>query len=220
MKVWIYVEGKSDAEGLKALWGGWMRRLGQRGWGIRFVPLANKQKFLRKITARASEKLLDDPRDLVVGLSDLYPIKGIAPVYKHENLTELRDIQTRLVESDLRKLAASAGYSDNITRFYASAFKYDMEVLLLAATGQLQSRLRMANKPRGWRRPPEHQNQNKPPKRVVEELFRTSLKRRYNDITDSGAILKCADLHDVATQCPTFRAMIDWIGEKTGVPAY
>jgi hypothetical protein len=36
----------------------------------------------------------------------------------------------------------------------------------------------------------------------------------------SYAILSKANLREVAEQCPAFRAMIDWIGDKTGVPGY
>lgn len=65
-----------------------------------------------------------------------------------------------------------------------------------------------------------------PPKRIVEGLFRTHLKRPYREIADSHAILSKADLREVVfdehgtVQCPIFRAMIDWIGNKTGVPGY
>lgn len=219
MKVWVYVEGQSDVRALDALWGEWKLRLNDSGWGIKTIPLKNKHEYLRKIGSRATEKLTNDSSDLVVGLPDLYPNRGLPTEYGHGGLSELKDLQTRLVGRNLQSVVSKTDLDSCIARFYAGAFKHDMEVLLLAATSQLQSRLRMAKNPRGWRRPPEQQNQNKPPKRVVEELFRTSLKRRYNDITDSSAILKCANLHDVAAQCPTFRALIDWIGEKTGVRA-
>ena len=54
----------------------------------------------------------------------------------------------------------------------------------------------------------------------VEELFQKELKRSYRENTDSDAILRNASLREVAEQCPTFRAMIDWIGKNTGVPGY
>lgn len=108
-----------------------------------------------------------------------------------------------------------------MARFYASALKHDLEVLLLAATSQLQSRLKTQDKLSGWRLPPEDQNQSKPPKRIVEELFSKYRKgKSYNDVEDGPAILRDADLCEVAKQCPVFRAMIDWIGEKTGVPGH
>ena len=222
MKVWIFVEGKSDVQALSALWGGWKQQLRKNDWDIKPIPLANKSNYFKKIGSRATEKLANDARDLVVGLPDLYPNRDYANTeYKHNNLQELQGIQTHLVKQHLQQqMGRRANVDSHIVRFYASALKHDLEVLLLAATSQLQSRLKMSNRPSGWRRPPEEQNQDRPPKRIVEALFRRELKRSYRENTDSDAILREADLREVAEQCPTFRAMIDWIGEKTGVRGY
>lgn len=222
MKVWIFVEGKSDVQALSALWGGWKQQLRKNGWDIKPIPLANKSNYFKKIGSRATEKLANDARDLVVGLPDLYPNRDYANTeYKHNNLQELQGIQTHLVKQHLQQqMGRRANVDSHIVRFYASALKHDLEVLLLAATSQLQSRLKMSNRPSGWRRPPEEQNQDRPPKRIVEALFQRELKRSYRENTDSDAILRNADLREVAEQCPTFRAMINWIGKKTGVPGY
>lgn len=222
MKVWIFVEGKSDVQALSALWSGWKQKLSKEGWGIQLIPLESKSKYFRKIGSRATEKLANDARDLVVGLPDLYPNRDYADTeYKHNNLQELQGVQTRLVKQHLQQqMGRRANVDSHIVRFYASALKHDLEVLLLAATSQLQSRLKMPNRPSGWRRPPEEQNQDRPPKRVVEDLFQRELKRSYRENTDSYAILRNADLREVAEQCPTFRAMIAWIGGKTGVRGY
>lgn len=218
MKVWIFVEGSSDVRALSALWSGWEQKLREKGWGIKPIHLKNKSNYFKDIGPRAIEKLLHDTSDLVVGLPDLYPNRN--QKYKHDNLEELQDVQTRLVNQSLLQKVKRTDIDSYMARFYASALKHDLEVLLLAATSQLQSRLRMSNRPGGWRRPPEEQNQDRPPKRIVEELFRVNLKRSYRENTDSDAILRGADLREVTEQCPTFRAMIDWIGEKTGVPGY
>ena len=221
MKVWIFVEGRSDVRALEALWSGWKQKLGKIGWGIQPIPLDNKHQYLRKIGSRAMEKLVNDPCDLVVGLPDLYRNRGIADNCKHGNLEELQVVQIRLVRRELEKSGMSrSDVESHIARFQANAMKHDMEVLLLAATGQLQSRLKISNSPGGWRQPPEEQNQDWPPKKIVEGLFQRYLKRSYRENTDSEAILRAADLQDIVQQCPTFRAMIDWIGEKTAVPAY
>ena len=222
MKVWIFVEGSSDVRALSALLNGWKQNLSTKGWGIQLIPLESKSKYFRKIGSRATEKLANDAHDLVVGLPDLYPNRDYADTeYKHNNLQELQGVQTRLVKQHLQQqMGRRADVDSHIAHFYASALKHDLEVLLLAATSQLQSRLRMSNMPRSWRQPPENQNQDRPPKRIVEELFRINLKRSYRENTDSDAILRKADLREVAEQCPTFCAMIDWIGEKTGVPGY
>ena len=222
MKVWVFVEGSSDVKALSALWSGWNQKLSEKGWGIKPIPLENKSNYFRKIGSRATEKLANDTRDLVVGLPDLYPNRDYADTeYKHNNLQELQGVQRRLVKQHLQQqMGRRADVDSHIAHFYASALKHDLEVLLLAATSQLQSRLKMSNMPRSWRQPPENQNQDRPPKRIVEELFRINLKRSYRENTDSDAILRKADLREVAEQCPTFCAMIDWIGEKTGVPGY
>ena len=221
MKVWVFVEGSSDVKALSALWSEWKEKLGEKGWGIHIIPLENKSKYFKKIGPRAVTRLVDDKSDLVVGLPDLYPNRDYANTdYRHNNLQELRGVQERLVNQSLLQKVRRADVDSHMARFYASALKHDLEVLLLAATSQLQFRLKMRNKPSGWRRPPEDQNQNQPPKRIVEDLFRRHLKRAYREIVDSTAILRNADLREVAEQCPAFRDMIDWIGEKTGVRGY
>ena len=221
MKVWIFVEGKSDVQALSALLNGWKQNLSAKGWGIQLIPLESKSKYFRKIGSRATEKLVNDARDLVVGLPDLYPNRNYANTdYMHNNLQELQGVQTHLVKQHVQQMGRRTDIDSHMARFYASALKHDLEVLLLAATSQLQSRLKISNRPSGWRRPPENQNQNKPPKKIVEELFRRHIGRPYREIVDSHAILSKADLQEVVEQCPTFRAMIDWIGGKTDVPGY
>ena len=172
MKVWVFVEGSSDARALSALWSGWKRELGKKGWGIQLIPLGSKSKYFNKIGPRVVEKLVHDTRDLVVGLPDLYPNRNYANTeYKHDNVEELREVQTRLVKQKLEQEVRRADFDSHIARFFASALKHDLEVLLLAATGQLQSRLKMQNRPSGWQQPPENQNQDKPPKKLSRSYF-------------------------------------------------
>ena len=225
MKVWVYVEGRSDKDALSALCRNWRQDLRTRGWGIEYVSLKNKSEYLRKIGPRTAEKLTNNVNDLVVGLPDLYP-NYASGEYRHSNLQELKNLQIRLVKRSLQKIVGPGDSDSRISRFYASALKHDLEMLLLTVPSQLQSLLGMRNAPQGWRLPPEDQNQNKPPKKIVEELFRTRLKRSYREITDSQAILSKVSLSEVlfdekqGAKCPAFRAMLDWIGTKTRVPAY
>ena len=226
MKVWVYVEGKSDKLALSALWRRWKQDLGGKGWGIEIVPLENKSKYFESIGARATEKLVQNEIDLVVGLPDLYPNRDFVNTrYRHSNLSELQRLQIQLVKREVRQKAGKIAIEACMNRFYASALKHDLEMLLLAVPSLLQSRLGTKNVPRNWRQPPENQNQSRPPKRIVEGLFQTRLKRSYREITDSKAILGKANLSDMLfdrghEQCPTFRVMLDWLGEKTGVQAY
>lgn len=201
-----------------------MHDLRTRGWGIEFVSLRNKSEYLKKIGPRAAEKLLHNENDLVVGLPDLYPNRDYEKTdFRHSNLQELKNLQIRMVQ---RSLFGPHDTDRRITRFRASALKHDLEMLLLAAPRQLQSRLKMKNKPHSWQFPPEDQNQNKPPKKVIEELFQRNRRQHYRETTDSHAILSKAILQDVLfdesgnERCPEFRSMLDWVGEKTGIPAY
>ena len=227
MKVWVYVEGRSDKAALSALCRNWIKDLKTRGWGIEFVSLKNKSEYLRKIGPRATEKLINSRHDLVVGLPDLYPGKHYENTeFRHNSLQELKNLQTQLVKRSLQEKVRPVDTDRRIPRFYASALKHDLEMLLLTVPSRLQLFLGMKNSPHGWRLPPEDQNQDKPPKKIIETLFLKHRKQSYLETRDSHAILRNVDLSEVLfdrsgrEQCPTFRAMLDWIGEKTGVPAY
>ena len=160
--------------------------------------------YVSKTSPNTSEKLahtekLTQSSDLVV-LPDLYP-NGYAKEYKHENLEKLRDVQTQLVKQDLQKYPVQADADSHIARFYASALKHDMEVLLLAATSQLQSRLKMSNSVAGA---------NRRKSRIKTDLLRTFRRHlKHREIVDS--ILRRPGRGD----CPRPWSM--WIGEKTGV---
>ena len=227
MKIWVYVEGRSDKGALSVLFRNWMQDLKMRGWGIEFVSLNNKSKYLNKIGPRVAEKLVNNSHDLVIGLPDLYPNQDYEKTeYSHNSLQELRNLQTLLVKRSLQKKVGPGNTDLRISRFYASALKHDLEMLFLTVPRHLQTSLRMKNAPKGWRLPPEDQNQNNPPKNIVEKLFRIHRKQSYLEAKDGHAILRNVDISEVLydergqEQCPTFRAMLDWIGEKTGVKAY
>jgi hypothetical protein len=118
-----------------------------------------------------------------------------------------------------------------MTRFYPSALKHGMEMLLLAAWQQLGSQLGAALNPT-WRQPVEEQNHTPRarPKALVEDLFRTRSRRKhaYLDTTDAPAVLR--RVRDIRgellysrgsrLECPVFKGFLDWLGEQTGVPVY
>ena len=112
-------------------------------------------------------------------------------------------------ELEFAKKGQKTDVDSHMARFYASALKHDLEVLLLAATSQLQSRLKTQDKLSGWRRPPEDQNQNKPPKRIVEELFS---KYRKGHPTTWWTVLFSEMLTCDSTA--RYSDMIDWIAKR------
>lgn len=226
MRVWVYVEGRSDDLALKALWNDWIEELNKNGWGIRIIALKDKTKYFELIGNRVAEKLITESRDLVVGLPDLYPNISYAETkYQHHGLSDIQSLQERLVSKSLERKVSAPKLNSHLDRFYASALKHDLEMLLLAAEKNLLERLNSGKKGQ-WIRPPENQNQNRPPVRVIEELFLRDRKKAYRKTIDAPAILKSANLQEVLfdrnghSKCPTFQETLDWIGRKTGVPAY
>ena len=226
MKVWMFVEGKSDSVGLKALFNSWQQDLDAEGWGIRIVPLKSKFDYFKLIGVSVTEKLLENQSDIVVGLPDLYPCRNFnSTKYKHENFGDIVLVQNRLVKESLNNELEVRDRKTSMARFYASALKHDLEMLLLSAYGQLCNQLGSGSNPRRIRCP-ENQNQDRPPKKVVSEYFRRYSSKSYQEARDAPAILRKASLREVVLteegtpRCPTFKEMLDWVGEKTGVPAY
>ena len=230
MKVWVFVEGRSDELALNALWAKWKTDLRKTGWGVKIIPLDDKSRYFRKIGHRAAEKLVNNNKDLVVGLPDLYPnAEYKTTAFKHDNLRELQHVQSRLVADALKTNFNNTTESSEkmINRFYPTALKHDLEVLLLAAVNELRAYLRTTHKLDKWCHPVENQNQTKPPKYVVEELFRTLKKQRYRDTVHASAVLgRVSDIRKLLynksnkLECPVFKETMDWIAEKTGVLGY
>jgi hypothetical protein len=73
LKVWVFVEGKSDKLALGELWRGWERRLRLTAHQFEFIPLFGKGRFLKDIGPLGAELLVNSATDLVIGLPDLYP---------------------------------------------------------------------------------------------------------------------------------------------------
>ena len=231
MIVWVYVEGPSDRIALNTLWASWQSRLGKNGWGIQIMDLDDKSRYFRKFGGRAAEKIVNADHDLVVGLPDLYPNGAYSRTkFKHDNLSELKAVQTRLVRDALQTVfnLSPKKAEATLARFFPSALKHDLEVLLLAAVDELRQVLGTTEKlENNWRHPVEDQNQQKPPKYLVEELFRTKKGRCYRDTRHARAVLeKVTDIKKLLfsssgqLECPVFKETMDWISERTGIAAY
>lgn len=232
MRVWVFVEGESDRLALEALWRNWKVRLGDKRCGLKVIAMNDKSRFLRKIGPRAGEKLENNSDDVVVGLPDLYPNDPYRNTrYGHADYAELAQVQSREVKEALRKVynIGNRQLPQYLDRFYPSALKHDLEMLLLAAKDQLRRVLKTSEAIGGWSVPVEDQNQGKPPKRVVKNLFLTKSERKhaYRDTKDAPAVLRGVD--DLSTllftetgrvNCPKFKEMLDWLGNKTNVAPY
>lgn len=202
MRVLVYVEGPSDRDGLAALLRPLIETGRARGIGISFHPQGNKDALLERVPRRAADHLAEQPGDRVIVLPDLYPMARYAGTRNaHASFEELEGVLRHRFE----ERAATLGIAADIRqRFRVHCLKHDLEALLLAAPEQLRQRLGTADALRGaWRNPVEDQDDQRPPKRVVEQLFRRYRhKPGYVDTTDAPWILARADLAAVMRACP------------------
>jgi len=190
LKAFVFVEGPSDKLGLEALWEPWRQRLRTKRAGIEVIPLVNKAQFLRKFGERAAEKLVGSDRDVVVGLPDLYPTDPFTKNSKtrHLNANDLKSVQAEAVRVALKETHHVQDERADVllTRCFPSVLKHDFEMLLLAAKDALRQVIGTTDSLRGWRIPVEDQNDQRPPKRIVEDLFLAKRRRAYRDTKGSS----------------------------------
>lgn len=201
MRLIVYVEGPSDQKALQALLKPLIAIGRGHGVGVSFLPQNGKAAILTDVPRKAAEHLRQYPEDWVFAVPDLYPM---APYdkgpHKHRSFAEMVDLlQARFRDraNDLR-LAA-----DIRNHFRVHCLKHDLEALILAAPDALRQRLKTRDALQGgWRRPVEDQNDDKPPKRIVEQLFKKYSKRDYVDTSDALWVLERASLETVMAECP------------------
>lgn len=196
----VYVEGASDKLAMEALLDRLIQRKSAEGVSIRFIeapPGDKKQVLLQKVPLRAVNIIRHDPHAVVAIVPDLYPKnRGFA----HETYAELR----KGILSNFEQALIEKGFTDDERlreRFAVFCFKHDLEALILAAEEALALRLGIDALAVTWRLPVEDQNHDKPPKWVVEELFKQH-GQRYIETTDAPLILGLCDYQDIADACP------------------
>jgi len=216
MRVCVYVEGPSDKAAMEALLRPLIEQQRQAGIAIDFFETPDgdrKASVLTKVPQKAVNILANDPSAIVVALPDLYPGNKAFP---HQTVAELIVGIRSNFEAALqaRGLAEDARIQE---RFKVFCFKHDLEALLLAAQRELATRLGAKSLPVTWRVPVEDQDQNQPPKRIVEGLF-ADRGKRYRDTVDAPIILGACQYQEIADRCPQcFRPFVEFLaGLGTG----
>jgi len=209
MKVVIYVEGASDKAALTTLLRDLLERKGERGIQIEFYesPQGNKKKtLLEKVPLRAANILLNAPETIVVALPDLYP-KNVG--FDHETPEQLIAGVSESFRSALQRMRIDD--ERIVERFKVFCLKHDLEALILAAEEPLAQRLGTKKFAKDWTRPVEDQNNDKPPKRVVEQLFALH-GQFYREAIDAPLILGRADYRDIAERCDQcFKPFVEFL---------
>lgn len=208
MSALIYVEGPADRSALEALLRPVVEEGRQRRFGVRFLPVNGKDWLLNSVGRKAAGHLSEHPKDWVFALPDLHPMSHYrGTTNAHESFAELkRLLDLRFsTHADQLNLPAEAR-----THFRTHCLKHDLEALLLAASGPLRERLHTGDSLDGrWRKPVEDQDDDKPPKRVIEALFKRYCKRDYVGTVDAPWILQRAVLDDVLRACGQFALFVN-----------
>jgi hypothetical protein len=202
VKVSIYVEGPSDQKALQALLDKPIIEPARaRGVGIKFYPLGGKAPILNDVPRKAAEILKQNPGDWVFALPDLYPMASYDDgPHKHRSFAELVALLRGRFLSRADKIGLPEGARSH---FRVHCLKHDLEALLLASPDELKQRLKTKDLLRGrWRLPVEEQNDTKPPKYVIMELFRQHRRKPdYVDTDDAVWILARAALATLERDC-------------------
>jgi hypothetical protein len=202
-EVIVYVEGPSDQLGMRKLLANIIAMAKQTGNIVDFFPMGGKEALLNKGPKKAINILRNKPNSWVLLVPDLYPPNKPFPHVTFQNLKN--EIELRFI----KELAAKNADERLKDRFRVHCFKYDLEVLLLASEDTLLSRLGVTVLSQKWKLPVEDQNHQRPPKRIVENLF-SEVGKRYKDTIDVPWILERSDYNDLKTKCPqNFEPFID-----------
>jgi hypothetical protein len=217
MRVVIYVEGPSDRSSMEDLLRPLIEQKLQQGVEIRFIHLGinqqpkykgdGKDALLKKLPDKAANAILGNPDLIAVAMPDLYPPDKVFP---HRTWKELeKGILNRFEEALKEKRGG-----DDIRikeRFKVFCFKYDLEVLVLASEEALKDRLGIKALNISWQNPVEDQNHDKPPSKVVEELFKRH-GQKYVKTVDGPIILSKSDYRLLAEKCPQcFKPFVEFL---------
>lgn len=194
-EVIVYVEGPSDQLSMQELFADVMEIATQQGKRIGFFPMNGKEPLLNQGPIKAINILRNKPDSHVFLVPDLYPMNK---PFAHTTFAELKESLLHTFKKEMRR----KGCDDRmITRFFVHCFKYDLEALILASETPLLTRLEKNACTQSWVMPIENQNHHKPPKRIVESLFRDAGKK-YKDTVDAPWIFKRSRYQDLIEKCP------------------
>jgi hypothetical protein len=202
---------------MEALLAPLLEELRQHGIQIHFFTEESgdrKKALLLKVPEKAVSILRSQPRGMVVVMPDLYPKNRGFP---HETFAELdRGIREKFRAAMQRKRINHP--ADLESRFKVFCFKHDLEALLLASPEALAARLGVLALPRTWGSAIEDVNHDRPPKRVVEDLF-ARRGQRYQDTVDAPVVLSNSSYRTVAEVCPQcFKPFVEMLTALRGDP--
>lgn len=202
MTITIIVEGKTEAVLLPLLREYVISHLGEgRSPRLRAIKYHGTIPTGAKLQRLVATLLLDNTRrsDYVIALTDVYT--GNPP---------------RFVDATDAKLKL-ANWVGNEPRFFPHAAQYEFEAWLIPYWPAI-TELAGHNiaKPK---RKPEEINHNRPPSKVLTELFQNGRCRdSYSKARDALRILRGKDLGQAVGECSELRALVNTIFQLSGAP--
>lgn len=187
----------------------------EEGVSIEFFPIKGgnndrggdaKKELLLNAPTKAVNILCNSPNSIAIILPDLYPKnKG----FLHENFQQ---IEKGIMNNFSQALEKKGIQDERLTeRFKVFCFKYEMEALILAAESALQGKLGVTSLAVTWTIPVEDQNHDRPPSKIVEQLFKNSGKG-YKKTVDAKLILGNTSYQEIADKCPQcFKPFVEFI---------
>lgn len=192
MKIKLLCEGQTE-EGLRKLLA---KAIDVQGCGIEIKPYEGVGTLLRKLDGRIKSEVLSGTQALFC-LVDYHHF----PLPNEKKHLPFQQRLEAIKSNVLEQIEAS---HRSIVRCHVVA--HEVEAWILADDQVLAQRLKSSLVP--WNQP-ENVNDVRPPAKVIEELFRTRLKRRYDKYKDGVSMLQKIDWQKVYAKCPTFKHLVD-----------
>lgn len=215
MTVIIYIEGRSDKNAMEALLVNLIHKKSEEGVSIEFFPIKGgnndrggdaKKDLLLKAPIKAVNILCNNPNSIAIILPDLYPKnKG----FTHETFQQLEaGIMKNFSQALQKKGIQDERFKE---RFKVFCFKYEMEAWILAAESALGGKLGVTSLAVTWTIPVEDQNHDRPPSKIVEQLFQ-DYDQTYDKRVDPQLILRNTSYQEIADKCPQcFQPFVEFI---------
>lgn len=215
MRVIIYVEGSSDKNAMETLLVKLINKKSEQCVSIEFFPIKGgnndrggdaKKELMLNAPIKAVNIICNNPNSIAIILPDLYPKnKG----FPHETFQQL---EAGIMKNFSQALQKKGIQDERLKeRFKVFCFKYEMEALILGAELALQSKLGVTSLAVTWTIPVEDQNHDRPPSKIVEQLFRASGKG-YKKTVDAKLILGNTSYQELAEKCPQcFKPFVEFI---------
>jgi hypothetical protein len=214
VKISIYCEGDTE-RGVKDLLTPVCGDLREKKLGIHIKSHKNNSQLLRKI-GKSTENDIINGAPAVFCLIDLY---GIHEAFTHELSHALgtrnwfgMDTQEKVnwLKTEIPRRCIAPEYR---AKFHIHISVYEIEALMFADPNRIARMLKVNSI--GEFHHPEKINDVNPPAKLLNELFRQHLKRRYGKTTDGVSLLRELNFDLVYKQCPNFKIFVDDLGSIT-----